>query len=131
MVVLLGKVSSKRPPEVANLGSIRLATAYECAKAGQKVLVLEQSVFYNQSGSSGVRCDLRSCRALYVISIFCSSQDIVRMFRTAYTEDYMATLAVQSMKVWDELEQVAGEPLRLMTGLMNFGDPNYGVRISA
>ena len=50
------------------------------------------------------------------------------MFRTAYTEDYMATLAVQSMSIWDELEDAAGEPLRLMTGLLNFGDPNYGVR---
>ena len=49
------------------------------------------------------------------------------MFRTAYTEDFMATLAVQSMSLWDELEADAGEPLRLMTGLLNFGDPNYGV----
>ncbi|KAJ6577173.1 FAD/NAD(P)-binding domain-containing protein [Mycena capillaripes] len=86
-------------------GPVGLATALECAKAGQKVLVLEQSVFYNQSGSSG---------------------DIVRMFRTAYTEDFMATLAVQSMSLWDELEREAGEPLRMMTGLLNFGDPHYG-----
>ena len=50
------------------------------------------------------------------------------MFRTAYTEDFMATLAVQSMKVWDELEADAGEPLRLMSGLLNFGDKTYGVR---
>ena len=32
----------------------RLATAFECAKAGKKVLVLEQSIYFNQSGSSGV-----------------------------------------------------------------------------
>ncbi|KAI0076902.1 FAD/NAD(P)-binding domain-containing protein [Panus rudis PR-1116 ss-1] len=86
-------------------GPVGLATALECAKAGQKTLVLEQSVFYNQSGSSG---------------------DLVRMFRTAYTEDFMATLAVQAMSLWDELEKEAGEPLRLMSGLLNFGDPQYG-----
>ncbi|KAI0338507.1 FAD/NAD(P)-binding domain-containing protein [Trametopsis cervina] len=86
-------------------GPVGLSTALECAKAGRKVLVLEQSVFFNQSGSSG---------------------DLVRMFRTAYTEDFMATLAVQSMSLWDELEAEAGEPLRMMSGLMNFGDPNYG-----
>lgn len=50
------------------------------------------------------------------------------MYRTAYTEDFMATLAVQSMPLWDELELAAGEPLRMMTGLLNFGDPTYGVR---
>ncbi|TBU23610.1 FAD/NAD(P)-binding domain-containing protein [Dichomitus squalens] len=86
-------------------GPVGLATALECSKAGQKTLVLEQSVFYNQSGSSG---------------------DLVRMFRTAYTEDFMADLAVQCMSLWNELEEEAGEPLRLMTGLLNFGDPKYG-----
>lgn len=49
------------------------------------------------------------------------------MYRTAYTEDFMATLAVQSMSIWDELEKEAGEPLRVMSGLLNFGDPEYGV----
>jgi len=50
------------------------------------------------------------------------------MYRTAYTEPFMAELAKQSMSVWDELEQEAGEELRMMHGLLNFGDPNYGVR---
>ncbi|KDQ10964.1 hypothetical protein BOTBODRAFT_68286 [Botryobasidium botryosum FD-172 SS1] len=85
-------------------GPIGLATAYECAKAGQKVLLLEQSMFFNQSGSSG---------------------DLVRMFRTAYTEKFMAKLAVKAMPLWDDLEKLVG-PLRLMTGLLNFGDPHYG-----
>ncbi|KAF8183762.1 FAD/NAD(P)-binding domain-containing protein [Mycena galopus ATCC 62051] len=85
-------------------GPVGLATALECSKAGQKVLVLEQYILYNQSGSSG---------------------DLVRMYRTAYTEDFMAKLAKQSMSAWNELEKEAGEPLRLMTGLLNFGDPEY------
>ncbi|KAF8593828.1 FAD/NAD(P)-binding domain-containing protein [Ceratobasidium sp. AG-I] len=85
-------------------GPIGLSTAYECAKAGKKVLVLEKSIYFNQSGSSG---------------------DIVRMFRTAYTEGFMADLAAKAMLLWDQLENEAGEKLRLMTGLLNFGDPKY------
>jgi sarcosine oxidase/L-pipecolate oxidase len=45
-------------------GPVGLATAYESAKAGKKVLLLEQYNLFNQSGSSG---------------------DLVRMFRTMYT----------------------------------------------
>lgn len=48
------------------------------------------------------------------------------MFRTAYTEDFMADLAFKAMSLWDNLEKEAGEKLRLMTGLLNFGDPDYG-----
>ena len=48
------------------------------------------------------------------------------MFRTAYTEDFMADLAVKAMDLWKALEEEAGEELRLMTGLLNFGDPDYG-----
>ena len=44
-----------------------------------------------------------------------------------YTEDFMADLAYASMALWDKLEKDAGDnTLRLMTGLLNFGDPNYG-----
>jgi sarcosine oxidase/L-pipecolate oxidase len=85
-------------------GPIGLAAAYNCASRGQSVLLLEQFNFYNQSGSSN---------------------DLVRMYRTMYTEDFMADLAFQSLAVWDDLEAAAGEPLRWMTGLLNFGDPNY------
>lgn len=42
-------------------GPIGLATAYETAKLGSKVVLLEQNNFYNQAGSSG---------------------DLARMFRT-------------------------------------------------
>lgn len=51
---------------------------------------------------------------------------MVRMFRTAYTEDFMAHLAHQSMSLWDNLETEAKTKLRDMTGLLNFGDPHYG-----
>jgi len=35
-------------------------------------------------------------------------------------------MAKECMTMWDELEDDAGETLRLMTGLLNFGDPKYG-----
>lgn len=38
----------------------------------------------------------------------------------------MATLAYKSMAIWDELERDAGVSLRSMTGLLNFGDKNFG-----
>lgn len=47
------------------------------------------------------------------------------MFRTMYTQDFMADLAHDAIGLWRELETDAGEQLILMTGLLNFGDPNY------
>ena len=85
-------------------GPIGLSTAYNCAKVGKKVLLLEQFVLYNQSGSSA---------------------GLLRMFRTMYTEDYMADLAKDSIRLWNELESEAGVKLREMSGLLNFGDPTY------
>lgn len=88
-------------------GAIGLAAAYECAKAGKKVVVLEKNYFFNQAGSSG---------------------DLVRMLRTMFTEDFMADLAFKAIDIWEELETNAGDSsLRLMSGLLNFGDPEYGL----
>src|SRR5258705_3257439 len=85
-------------------GPIGLTAAYRCAKAGKSVLLLERFNFFNQSGSSN---------------------DMVRMFRTMYTQDFMASLAYQSISAWRDLEADAGESLIWMNGLLNFGDPNY------
>ena len=38
----------------------------------------------------------------------------------------MADLAKEAMGLWDALEKDAGASLRWMTGLLNFGDKNYG-----
>ena len=46
------------------------------------------------------------------------------MYRTAYTEGFMVDLAIQAMSLWDDLEKRTGN-LRLMSGLLNFGDPAY------
>lgn len=85
-------------------GPIGLATAYHTAKAGKRVLLLEQFTLYNQSGSSN---------------------DLVRMFRSMYTEDFMADLAKDAIDVWKDLEVEGNAQLILWTGLLNFGDPTY------
>ncbi|KAL7620468.1 hypothetical protein AAE478_009463 [Parahypoxylon ruwenzoriense] len=84
---------------------IGLSAAYEVAKKGAKVVILEQNNFFNQAGSSG---------------------DLARMFRTMYTEDFMADLAKETLGLWDALEKDAGTSLRWMSGLLNFGDKDYG-----
>ena len=38
----------------------------------------------------------------------------------------MAKLAFDAMGMWDALEADCGDALRLMSGLLNFGDPDYG-----
>ncbi|KAI2464212.1 hypothetical protein F4781DRAFT_83512 [Annulohypoxylon bovei var. microspora] len=86
-------------------GPVGLATTYEVAKAGASVIVLEQNNFFNHAGSSN---------------------DLARMFRTMYTEDFMADLAKEALGFWDDLEKDSGTSLRWMSGLLNFGDKNYG-----
>jgi sarcosine oxidase / L-pipecolate oxidase len=38
----------------------------------------------------------------------------------------MADMAVQCMDMWNDLEKDAGSTLRLMSGLLNFGDKDLG-----
>lgn len=38
----------------------------------------------------------------------------------------MADLAKEAMALWDDLERDSGTPLRWMSGLLNFGDKDYG-----
>jgi len=57
-------------------GPIGLAAAYQSAKAGKSVVLLERFNFFNQSGSSN---------------------DLVRMFRAMYTQDFMADLAFEAI----------------------------------
>ncbi|KAH6643228.1 hypothetical protein C7974DRAFT_387082 [Boeremia exigua] len=86
-------------------GAIGLGAAYEVAKAGKSTLVLEQSCLFNAAGSSN---------------------DLARMYRTMYTEPFMAELAYKSMRIWKELEMDSGTSLRTMSGLLNFGDTKMG-----
>ncbi|MET7331129.1 FAD-dependent oxidoreductase [Nonomuraea sp. NPDC005650] len=91
---------------VVGAGPVGLAAAYHATRAGRSVLVLERFNLFNQSGSSN---------------------DLTRMFRTMYTEDFMADLAKTSIRSWQDLELDAGERLILMSGLLNFGDPTYAM----
>jgi len=97
-------MSKKYDIVVIGGGPMGLAAAYNASKRGKSVLVLERFNLFNQSGSSN---------------------DLVRMYRTMYKEEFMAKLAFESLRVWTELENDAGESLRWMTGLLNFGNPDY------
>ncbi|KAI0410482.1 hypothetical protein F5X98DRAFT_385563 [Xylaria grammica] len=90
-------------------GPVGLATAYEVAMTGARVIVLEKNNFFNHAGSSN---------------------DLARMFRTMYTEDFMADLAKEALGFWDGLEKDSGTSRRWMSGLLNFGDKNYGDKTS-
>ncbi|KAF4445651.1 hypothetical protein F53441_10633, partial [Fusarium austroafricanum] len=87
-------------------GPVGLAAGYEVAKAGAKVIILEQNNFFNQAGS------------------WRSGPHVSHYNR--YTEEFMAELAIKAMKHWDALEKDAGVSLRWMGGLLNFGDKDMG-----
>jgi sarcosine oxidase/L-pipecolate oxidase len=73
---------------------------------GKKVILFERFLFFNQSGSSS---------------------DFTRMYRTMYTEKFMADFMYYAVSSWDALSKESGEgQLIWKTGLLNFGDPNYG-----
>ncbi|KAI5462015.1 hypothetical protein BGZ63DRAFT_442909 [Mariannaea sp. PMI_226] len=82
-------------------GPVGLAAAYEVAKAGGKVITLEQNNFFNHCGTSG---------------------GLARVFQTFYGDSLMTKLAKTSMKHWNDLEQEAGVSLMYMTGMLYFGE---------
>jgi monomeric sarcosine oxidase len=81
-------------------GVLGLSAAYNCAKAGKKVLVLEQYEFFNQNGSSA---------------------DFCRMWRVMYTGAYYAEMALATSPLWGQLEAELGRKLIDKSGLLNFG----------
>ena len=42
-----------------------------------------------------------------------------------YSDKSMSILALKAMKMWRDLEKESGKKLIQMTGLLNFGDPDY------
>lgn len=86
-------------------GAIGLAAAYSCAKKGKKTLVLEAANFFNQSGSSG---------------------DLMRMFRTLYTQFDLAQLSYVALGEWKALETQSKKTLLFDTGQLNYGDKEFG-----
>lgn len=81
-------------------GPIGLASAYECAKQGKSVILLERFSIGNQNGSSAGH---------------------VRMWRIMYTEIEHARLAIKAGELYKELEADIGEKILYKNGLLNFG----------
>jgi monomeric sarcosine oxidase len=81
-------------------GVLGLSAAYNCAKAGKKVLLLEQYELFNQNGSSA---------------------DFCRMWRVMYTGEYYAKMALATSPLWDQLEAELKQKLIDKSGLLNFG----------
>jgi len=83
-------------------GPMGLSAAYHLGQRGSTALVLEQSGFFNQDGSSA---------------------GVSRQFRIPYPEEYMVKLVKQSVPFWDQLQTQTDVLLRDPVGTLWFGDP--------
>jgi sarcosine oxidase len=82
---------------VVGAGIMGLATAYELARRGRDVLVMEQFRVGHVRGSSHGRS---------------------RIFRLAYAEDHYVRLAQEALGLWRELEAETGETVLELPGLV-------------
>ncbi|MEM1310930.1 MAG: N-methyl-L-tryptophan oxidase [Cyanobacteria bacterium P01_H01_bin.153] len=87
---------------VIGAGGVGSATAYYLAKAGQKVLLLEQFELNHQNGSS------------YGFS---------RVIRYTYDNPIYVNLMRDAYPLWFALQEEAGEQLYIKTGGLDFGFP--------
>nr|BFE29960.1 N-methyl-L-tryptophan oxidase [Actinomadura rugatobispora] len=85
---------------VVGAGLAGAATAWQLARRGHEVTVLERSVPANGEGSS---------------------HGSARIFRYAYLDPFYTRLVVDARVEWDELERSAGERLISPTGSLDFG----------
>jgi monomeric sarcosine oxidase len=88
---------------VLGAGAMGSAAAYYLAKAGQRVLLLEQFEIGHRRGSS---------------------HGATRIIRYAYNDPRYVQLARATYPLWFELEQAAGETLYIKTGGLDFGQPD-------
>ncbi len=84
-------------------GGMGSATAYYLAKAGQKVLLLEQFEFNHLWGSSWGHS---------------------RIIRYSYTNPVYVQLARETYPLWHALEEATGERFYIKTGGIDFGYPD-------
>lgn len=82
-------------------GAMGSAAAWQLARRGADVMVLEQFEPGHQQGSSH------------------GSSRIVRL---AYQDPFYVDLAAAALRWWDQLEDEAGEQLRVVTGVVDHGD---------
>ena len=81
-------------------GAIGLSAAYHCARAGKKVLLLEQFEFFNERASS---------------------KGDSRFFRIIYADVRLSLLAQSAYSLWRELEREAEATLLTLTGILFYG----------
>src|SRR5581483_1079199 len=90
---------------VLGAGAMGSAAAYHLARDGQRVLVLEQfKIAHNRGSSHGES----------------------RIFRYAYPDLAYARLAIQSKRLWRDLEADAGEDLLRIIGGLDIGEGAVG-----
>lgn len=94
---------------VVGAGLAGAATALSLARNGHEVTVLERTRPAAHDGSS---------------------HGSARIFRYAYPEPFYARLVAQSRPLWDELEQLAGQPLITLTGSLDFGSARNPGRLA-
>lgn len=87
---------------VLGAGAVGSAAAYHAAKAGAKVLLLEQFALNHRNGSS------------YGYS---------RIIRYSYDHPIYVEMAKKAFPMWAALEEEAGEQLYIKTGGLDFGPP--------
>ena len=85
---------------VIGAGLAGAATAWQLARAGHEVTLVERSRPAAHDGSS---------------------HGSARIFRYAYPSDFYAGLVVDSRALWDELEALSGRELITATGALDFG----------
>lgn len=85
---------------VVGAGLAGAATAWQLARRGHEVTVLERSTPANAQGSS---------------------HGSARILRYGYPDPFYARLVVDARAEWDELERLAGERLITPTGSLDFG----------
>ncbi|QIM15738.1 FAD-dependent oxidoreductase [Leucobacter insecticola] len=83
-------------------GIIGLSAAWNLARRGQQVLLLER---FEPGHSRG------------------ASHGATRNMNNAYTEDYYLDLYDEALQLWRELERESGEQLLTLCGLVSQGDP--------
>ncbi|MFQ3535820.1 MAG: N-methyl-L-tryptophan oxidase [Aggregatilineales bacterium] len=88
---------------VVGLGVMGSAAAYHLAKAGQRVLALEQFELDHRMGSSHGES---------------------RIIRYAYAHPIYVQMAHEAFGLWRALEQASGKPLMVRTGGFDFGQPD-------
>ncbi len=95
---------------VIGAGLAGASTAWQLARRGQHVTVLERTTPANAQGSS---------------------HGSARIFRYAYTQQLYCDLVVRARSGWDELERQCGCALIDLVGSINFGDGGEGERLAA